>query len=46
MKSDNGNVWVGYNSSVKCYMVNLPMKGKEVESKEWKIGAKVVPCVT
>ena len=42
MKSDNGNVWVGYNSSVKCYMVNLPMKGKEVESKEWKIGAKVV----
>ena len=27
MKSDNGNVWVGYNSSVKCYMVNLPMKG-------------------
>ena len=42
MKSDNGNVWVGYNSSVKCYMVNLPMKGKEVESKEWKIGEKVV----
>ena len=42
MKSGNGNVWVGYNSSVKCYMVNLPMKGKEVESKEWKIGAKVV----
>lgn len=42
MKSDNGNVWVGYNSSVKCYMVNLPMKGKEVESKEWNIGAKVV----
>ena len=42
MKSDNGNVWVGYNSCVKCYMVNLPMKGKEVESKEWKIGAKVV----
>lgn len=42
MKSDNGNVWVGYNSSVKCYMVNLPMKGKEVESKEWKIGDKVV----
>ena len=41
MKSDNGNVWVGYNSSVKCYMVNLPMKGKEVESKEWKIGDKV-----
>lgn len=42
MKSDNGNVWVGYNASVKCYMVNLPMKGKEVESKEWKIGDKVV----
>lgn len=42
MTSDNGNVWVGYNSSVKCYMVNLPMKGKELESKEWKIGAKVV----
>lgn len=42
MKSGNGNVWVGYNASVKCYMVNLPMKGKEVESKEWKIGAKVV----
>lgn len=42
MKSDNGNVWVGYNASVKCFMVNLPMKGKEVESKEWKIGAKVV----
>lgn len=42
MKSDNGNVWVGYNASVKCYMVNLPMKGKEVESKEWKIGGKVV----
>lgn len=42
MKSDNGNVWVGYNASVKCYMVNLPMKGKEVESKEWKIGVKVV----
>lgn len=42
MTSDNGNVWVGYNASVKCYMVNLPMKGKEVESKEWKIGAKVV----
>ena len=42
MKSGNGNVWVGYNSSVKCYMVNLPMKGKEVESKEWKIGGKVV----
>lgn len=42
MKSDNGNVWVGYNASVKCYMVNLPMKGKELESKEWKIGAKVV----
>lgn len=42
MKSDNGNVWVGYNTSVKCFMVNLPMKGKEVESKEWKIGAKVV----
>ena len=42
MKSGNGNVWVGYNASVKCYMVNLPMKGKEVESKEWKIGDKVV----
>lgn len=42
MKSDNGNVWVGYNASVKCFMVNLPMMGKEVESKEWKIGAKVV----
>ncbi len=42
MKSDNGNVWVGYNASVKCFMVNLPMKGKEVESKEWKIGAKVI----
>ena len=42
MKSDNGNVWVGYNASVKCFMVNLPMKGKEVESKEWKIGGKVV----
>lgn len=42
MKSDNGNVWVGYNASVKCFMVNLPMKGKKVESKEWKIGAKVV----
>ena len=42
MKSDNGNVWVGYNASVKCFMVNLPMKGKELESKEWKIGAKVV----
>lgn len=42
MKSGNGNVWVGYNASVKCFIVNLPMKGKEVESKEWKIGAKVV----
>lgn len=42
MKSGNGNVWVGYNASVKCFMVNLPMKGKELESKEWKIGAKVV----
>lgn len=42
MKSDNGNVWVGYNASVKCFMVNLPMKGKELESKEWKIDAKVV----
>ena len=42
MKSDNGNVWVGYNASVKCFMVNLPMKGQELESKEWKIGAKVV----
>lgn len=42
MKSDNGNVWVGYNSSVKCFIVNLPMKGKELESKEWKIGGKVV----
>ena len=42
MKSGNGNVWVGYNASVKCFMVNLPMKGKEVESKEWKIGGKVV----
>lgn len=42
MKSGNGNVWVGYNTSVKCFMVNLPMKGKELESKEWKIGAKVV----
>ena len=42
MKSDNGNVWVGYNAGVKCFMVNLPMKGKELESKEWKIGGKVV----
>ena len=42
MASGNGNVWVGYNASVKCYMVNLPMKGKEVDSKEWKIGDKVV----
>ena len=42
MKSDNGNVWVGYNSSVKCFIVNLPMKGKVLESKEWKIGGKVV----
>lgn len=42
LKSDNGNVWVGYNASVKCFMVNLPMKGKELESKEWKIDAKVV----
>lgn len=42
MTSGNGNVWVGYNASVKCFVVNLPMKGKEVESKEWKIGAKVV----
>lgn len=42
MTSGNGNVWVGYNASVKCFIVNLPMKGKEVENKEWKIGAKVV----
>lgn len=42
MTSGNGNVWVGYNASVKCFIVNLPMKGKELESKEWKIGAKVV----
>lgn len=42
MTSGNGNVWVGYNASVKCFVVNLPMKGKEVESKEWKIGEKVV----
>ena len=42
MTSGNGNVWVGYNASVKCFVVNLPMKGKEVESKEWKIGDKVV----
>ena len=42
MKSDNGNVWVGYNASVKCFIVNLPMKGKVLESKEWKIGGKVV----
>ena len=42
MASDNGNVWVGYNASVKCYMVNLPMRGKDVDSKEWKIGDKVV----
>lgn len=42
MKSGNGNVWVGYNASVKCFMVNLPMMGQELESKEWKIGAKVV----
>ena len=42
MTSGNGNVWVGYNAGVKCFMVNLPMKGKELESKEWKIGEKVV----
>ena len=42
MTSGNGNVWVGYNAGVKCFMVNLPMKGKELESKEWKIGGKVV----
>ena len=42
MTSGNGNVWVGYNASVKCFIVNLPMKGKELESKEWKIGEKVV----
>lgn len=42
MASDNGNVWVGYNASVKCYMVNLPTRGKDVDSKEWKIGDKVV----
>ena len=42
MTSGNGNVWVGYNAGVKCFIVNLPMKGKELESKEWKIGAKVV----
>ena len=42
MTSGNGNVWVGYNAGVKCFIVNLPMKGKELESKEWKIGEKVV----
>ena len=42
MASDNGNVWVGYNASVKCYMVNLPTRGKDVDSKEWKIGDKAV----
>lgn len=42
MVADNGNVWVGYNAKVKCYMVNLPTRGKDLESREWRIGDKVV----
>lgn len=36
-----GNVWVGSNGKVKCYMVNLPRQGAAYATKEWNVGGKV-----
>ena len=42
MMTDNqGNVWVGDNTSVKCFYVSGEPNGSHFDSKEWKIGGKV-----
>ena len=41
MADSKGNIWVGDNSSVKCYYAAGEIKGSNFGSKEWKIGCKV-----
>ena len=41
MTDSQGNIWVGDNSSVKCYYAAGEILGSNFGSKEWKIGGKV-----
>lgn len=41
MTDSQGNIWVGDNSSVKCYYAAGEIQGSNFGSKEWKIGGKV-----
>lgn len=41
MTDSQGNIWVGDNSSVKCYYAAGEIQGSNFSSKEWKIGGKV-----
>ena len=46
MADTRGNVWVGDNSSVKCYRVDVAGKSQnarlaDIPTKEWQIGGKV-----
>lgn len=41
MADRKGNVWVGDNRGVKCYMVSEPMQNGELSTHEWNIGGKV-----
>ena len=48
MADDRGNVWIGSNAKVKCFLVDSSSKpssrtsASDVETKEWGIGSKVV----
>ncbi len=42
MADAKGNIWVGGNGVVKCFVVALSTKNQQVKSKEWKIGGKAV----
>ena len=41
MADSQGNVWIGDNSSAKCFYTSDEPKGNHFDSKEWKIGGKV-----
>lgn len=43
MADSHGNVWVGDNSGVKCYLVEASHKTHlaDLQTKEWQIGGKV-----
>ena len=42
MADARGNIWVGGNSRVKCFLADTPTRNPAVDNKEWNVGGKTV----